>query len=321
MVKCILCGADTHILEKYSIEDYIEGYTHHYGDVPDGLFKDQYDMRICDNCKLIFADPLKSGSHEYYEWVTKQKGYYAKDRWEWHIISDYLNNDTRQDIKVLEVGCGAGYFLEFLKENNPNVHSIGVDMTRTSVETCRSKGLNAYCGTLEEYLSNFPSEKYDYVMSFHCLEHVFNPKDYVLEMLNVCKEDGLCINAIPYTDLSVQPWWDVLNSPPHHMTRWTMRAIEELGTQLNCDIDILAKNDFRVLRETKVMLNYKYHPVYAQPYANMSGFILFIKHPVDFVREFIRNFRREKIVCSETIGGHHKRMRAPNHITMIFRKI
>lgn len=320
MVKCILCGANTLISEKYSVEDYVKGYAHHYGEVPEGLFTDEYEMRMCDNCKLIFANPLKSGSNEFYEWVTKHESYYAKDRWEWHIISDYLKNDTRHNIKLLEVGCGSGYFLEFLKINNPNVETVGVDMTYSSIEVCRSKGLNAFCGTIEDYFNAFPSEQYDYVMSFHCLEHVFNPKEYVQEMLNICKKDGLCINAIPYTDLSIQPWWDVLNSPPHHMTRWTMRAIDELGAQVNCRIEILAKNNFRVFRETIVMLKHKFSSIASQPDEHMNGFSIFMRHPVIFVRELFRNLDREKIECSETIGGRPKKIRAPYHITMIFRK-
>lgn len=318
MSKCIICGSSTKIIERYSSEEIALGYKHHFKKVPEGLFDKEYSMRICKKCKLIFADPLEEGNNKYYEWVTKQEGYYAADRWEWHVISEYLNKLNRE-VKVLEVGCGSGCFLDFLKKNSPNAKTVGVDITENSVKQCKEKGHNAFCGTLEDYLKIYPKEKYDFVMSFHCLEHVVNPREYIAEMINICKTGGLCINAIPYTSILEQPWWDVLNSPPHHMTRWSISAIEELGYQVGCKVELMGQNNFNVWNESFSMLNRIFYPLYDQPQGRRVYEVAW-KHPILFLRELFRNVKREKIVYSESLDGASKKKKAPYHITMIMRK-
>ncbi|MCR5798910.1 MAG: class I SAM-dependent methyltransferase [Lachnospiraceae bacterium] len=320
MSKCILCGSDSELYEEYSVDDLVKGYEHHYGKVPNDIFDEACSMRKCKKCGLVFADPIKGGSNKYYEWVTKQKGYYTSFRWEWMKIAEYINSVKKSDIKLIEVGCGVGFFLDYIMDKCPEISAVGIDMTKTSVEECRRKGHEAFCGTLEDYIAKNPSQKADYVMSFHTLEHVYNPKQFVLEMLSICKDDGLCINAIPYTVDTKTPWWDVLNSPPHHMTRWNKSAIEELGRQTDCRIEILANDNFNPYNETMGMLKLKYYPVYKQPSNRLIDFKLRIIKSAEYKKELERNLNREKIGCTNSIGEEVKEITIPYHITMIFRK-
>jgi SAM-dependent methyltransferase len=46
-------------------------------------------------------------------------------------------------------------------------------------------------------LSQLPDEKYDFVISSHCLEHVANPLKAVSEWLRVIKKDGIILIVLP----------------------------------------------------------------------------------------------------------------------------
>lgn len=139
-------------------------------------------------------------------------------------------------------------------------------------------------------------------------------------MLEVCTDNGLCINSIPYTTLSKQPWWDVLNSPPHHMTRWNIDAIKELATQLNCNIEIMADDSFNPYMETINMLKLLHWPVYKQPGWRFIDKYIKWRYSTEFKKELERNLNRDKIMCSSEIGGEIRRITVPWHITMIFRR-
>lgn len=318
--RCVLCNSESIKLETYTVSDYEKGYLHHYGKKVEKLFDREYSMWKCNNCGLVFSNPMVGGTKEYYEWVTKQEGYYATDRWEWHRIADYIKSKPDKDIiTILEVGCGEGFFLDFIKRELPQVKIIGVDLTQSSIDRCLEKGHDAFCGTLEEYLEINSDKKYDYVVSFHCLEHVFNPKEYVEEMLKACKSDGLCINSIPYTVETNEIWWDVLNSPPHHMTRWCVSAINELGIQVGAKIEMLAEDTFDAYQEAITSVRYKYYNVHGDKKKVSSRKIKFL-HFISYYKEVNKNLKRETLLCSEEIGGKKNIIQAPFHVCLIFRR-
>lgn len=103
-------GGSTRVLERYNPDDFECAYLRYYKNFQRGLFEDSYEMVCCEDCHLVFANPLKAGSQEYYEWISKQSDYYTRDRWEWKKISDYLLKQPKKRIRILEVGCGQGFF-------------------------------------------------------------------------------------------------------------------------------------------------------------------------------------------------------------------
>ena len=136
--------------------------------------------------------------------------------------------------RLLEIGCGDGRFLELVK-SLPRITSVGLDPTPSSAEMCRSKGLCVYAETLSEYVQRRPSELkgFDLVTAFHCLEHVSNPIGLMEEMRGMLAPGGRIYISTPYSPMSFEgAWFDPLNHPPHHMTRWNRRAYEHLAARL-----------------------------------------------------------------------------------------
>ena len=192
-----------------------------------------YEIRKCTTCTLEFSWPMTGGSPEFYSWITMEQDYYPAFRWEWGEVGDWLARQPRA-IRLLEIGCGSGSFLESIRPLD-NVAAVGIDFTEASVAICRGKSLDVHRQTLEEFSARQHEfgNKFDAVVAFHCLEHVTDPLGLIRDMSQLLSADGRIFVSTPYSPMSIEAgWFDPLNHPPHHLTRWNERAYRELGTQL-----------------------------------------------------------------------------------------
>ena len=78
---------------------------------------------------------------------------------------------VRPGAKLLEIGCGSGRQLEFLRRLGWQVE--GLDLDPTAVKVASSRGLAIHLGSLKE--QNFPDQSFDAVVSSHVIEHVHDP--------------------------------------------------------------------------------------------------------------------------------------------------
>jgi 2-polyprenyl-3-methyl-5-hydroxy-6-metoxy-1,4-benzoquinol methylase len=79
--------------------------------------------------------------------------------------------------RTLDVGCGIGRNLAHLGGNG-----VGVDHNPTSIEVCRSRGLQAY--TVDEFFASdlARADVFDSILAAHVLEHMEEPE--ALEIIN-----------------------------------------------------------------------------------------------------------------------------------------
>ena len=70
---------------------------------------------------------------------------------EFKIISNLIEKNTR----VLDVGCGDGTLMEFLK-NNKDIDIRGIEISKNNVQKCVEKGLTVIEGDAEKDLTQFP---------------------------------------------------------------------------------------------------------------------------------------------------------------------
>jgi 2-polyprenyl-3-methyl-5-hydroxy-6-metoxy-1,4-benzoquinol methylase len=71
---------------------------------------------------------------------------------------------------VLDIGCGRGEFLELMRE--AGVGARGIDLSRESVDLCRSKGLQAEVADLFTYLDGLADASLGGVFSAQVIEHL-----------------------------------------------------------------------------------------------------------------------------------------------------
>ena len=70
---------------------------------------------------------------------------------EFKIIAKIINNNKR----VLDIGCGDGTLMEYLKKNQQN-DVRGLEPDKNLVQKCIAKGLSVIEGDAEKELTQFP---------------------------------------------------------------------------------------------------------------------------------------------------------------------
>jgi methionine biosynthesis protein MetW len=86
-------------------------------------------------------------------------------RSDYAIIGELIEPGTR----VLDLGCGEGLLLAWLKENK-QVNARGVELVGTSVQKAIARGVSVYQGNLESALEDYPDGAFDYVILSQTLQ-------------------------------------------------------------------------------------------------------------------------------------------------------
>jgi ubiquinone/menaquinone biosynthesis C-methylase UbiE len=82
------------------------------------------------------------------------------------ILPDLLELPLQPSMKVLEIGCGSGNRLVWLKENLA-LECSGIDPSAQAIEVARSRGIDAYQGTADSL--PFEKSSFDLVIFGFCL--------------------------------------------------------------------------------------------------------------------------------------------------------
>ena len=102
---------------------------------------------------------------------------------EFKIISELIKNDT----KVLDVGCGDGTLMKYLKDEK-NVDTRGLEISKKNVQDCTRKGLFVIEGNAEKDLHQFPNFSFDYVILSQRLQAFYNPEKVIDDLLRVANK-------------------------------------------------------------------------------------------------------------------------------------
>jgi len=89
--------------------------------------------------------------------------------------------------RVLDLGCGDGVFLEFLRDQR-QVRGTGLEIDQGYITAAISRGLNVVEQNMDEGLSNFPDHSFDTVVLALALQAVNYPDRVLEEMLRIGRE-------------------------------------------------------------------------------------------------------------------------------------
>ena len=112
---------------------------------------------------------------------------------EFEAISKIIENNKR----VLDVGCGDGTLMEYLKEKQKN-DVRGLEPQKNLVQKCIAKGLPVIEGDAEKELIQFPKKSFDYVVLSQTLQAFFNPEEVLKQLLRIGKQTIITIPNFGY---------------------------------------------------------------------------------------------------------------------------
>jgi SAM-dependent methyltransferase len=153
---------------------------------------------------------------------------YPPHRWEFDRAIELIGKPSN----IADFGCGSGKFLAAC--NYAGLTATGFDFSPEAISTCQQQGLKAEVlpGMAFEKLPGAEDVPYSHITSFHVLEHLDNP-DWFFEFAAASTTpEAQLLLSVP-SDLRVTRVYhekDFLDQPPHHLTRWTRSALEQIGT-------------------------------------------------------------------------------------------
>jgi methionine biosynthesis protein MetW len=162
-------------------------------------------------------------------------------RSELRIISDWI----RPDARVLDLGCGDGMLLAWLRDHR-GARGYGLEIDTDKIVQCIAVGVNVIHADLEQGLSDFENHSFDYVIMTQTLQAVQHTERLLDEMLRVGREGIVTFPNFGYWKCRMQLFLaghmpvvrtlphDWYNTPNVHL--FTIRDFEELCRRKHIDI-------------------------------------------------------------------------------------
>jgi 2-polyprenyl-3-methyl-5-hydroxy-6-metoxy-1,4-benzoquinol methylase len=130
----------------------------------------------------VFRTYLHSGFGEVHSLSARERALYCR-----FFRKNYAPHlPARRDARILDVGCGAGHFLHYLRSEG-YTDAAGIDTSPECIALCAEQGLNPQQADAFEYLKENPG-RFDAIVCNEVFEHL--PKERGDELA------GLCLNAL-----------------------------------------------------------------------------------------------------------------------------
>lgn len=105
-----------------------------------------------------------------------------------HIRFDLeiIANLIKEKSKVLDIGCGNGELLQYLKDTK-KVDCRGLEIAQSEVSAALTKGISVMQGNAENDLAYYPDDSFDYAILSQTLQAMKNPDEVMKQMLRIAK--------------------------------------------------------------------------------------------------------------------------------------
>lgn len=181
MAKCKLCGnGDLELFDS----------------------RNNLNMYICKECYVITTGVFLSDEEQKNDSIV-----FYQNNLDWEIVEQeiesniqlfknlkiYMNNINKKTI--LDFGCGNGYFVQAAKRQGIK-KAIGID-----VNIDEAQRINAHYNNVAEFYTSCDlldkSNKVDYVVFWHVLEHLENPSMFLEILLPILSDTAMLFIQVP----------------------------------------------------------------------------------------------------------------------------
>ena len=128
-----------------------------------------------------------------------------------------VNSLPRKPKRILDVGCGTGYFAHLMKQKYTESTVIGIDISKMALKLGRNQYPEVtFIRADAEKKLPFPSNYFDLVISGEHIEHLVDVDSYLEEINRVTKKNGHLLLTTPnlaswinriFLMFGLQPWY------------------------------------------------------------------------------------------------------------------
>lgn len=183
----------------------------------------------CNRCRLVYVNDIPDFSGDqgdtYFEYwgmsVYQESARLFHE--EFRQVLKEINILKSRPGKLLDIGCGPGYFLTTARQHGWK--ATGLDISGGIVDLGRKRGETVFCCTVEEFASEHPEERFDFISLFNILEHLVYPAKALAAVKKILKKDGIVIIETPTED-------SLIRKAAHGTYRLSRGKIDHLSRQL-----------------------------------------------------------------------------------------
>lgn len=133
--------------------------------------------------------------------------------------------------RLLDVGCGHGEALGFLA--SLGWHATGVEIDPRAVAAARARGLDVIQGEIAS--AGLADESFDAVTSSHVVEHVHDPRAFLVEGRRVLRTGGVLVAVTPNARSELlarhgRNWLGL--DPPRHLVLFNADNLARLAREV-----------------------------------------------------------------------------------------
>lgn len=132
--------------------------------------------------RLIFGPMPLNEFNDYDEYWRRRRGTITDA-----ILHRYIWVAKRmeKDSSVLDIGCGDGAFLRYLKENGEGRALFGVDVSREAIEALSVSGIQGALLENGARIKDLVDRSFDYVILMEVIEHVHDAEGLFRQALEL----------------------------------------------------------------------------------------------------------------------------------------
>ena len=150
----------------------------------------------------------------------------------------------KDNIKILDVGCGTGDSLIYLYNKNQKLKLFGIDISKNMLKIARKKlGNKAILKFSDVEKIQFENNFFDYVINTEAFHHFPNPNKAIKEMSRVLKKKGkLIITDINFYSNFIH--WLFKKIEPGHVKIYNEKEFQKA----------FEKNKLKVIKQKRIGL-------------------------------------------------------------------
>lgn len=238
-MKCVICGNDDFSILHRGVRD-----------------NDKINVMKCNKCGMVCLDTKEFNSNERYQKdMMRQNAYNGSTDKKDDFISwnDWINNCAKDDQRryeqllelcknktVLDFGCGCGGFMRRIQHAAKDVG--GVELSEEARKRLKEENLQTW-----EFIDDI-DEQYDVIVSFHVIEHINEPDDWIESIKKHLKPGGLFVCETPNADDALIEMYKCI--PFMDFTFWSEHVFLYNSDALG---NIMKRHNIEAISNTQIM--------------------------------------------------------------------
>ena len=208
-----------------------------------------FDIYVCPDCGfgMTFPSPPPAEIGKYYQ----TPGYVSHSETKQGVINKLYHLVRKVNIrnklklikrfseghtKLLDVGCGTGYFLSAYKKEGWIAEGVEVDEGARSIAETRA-GQQVY-PSIDELVAS--RRRFDVITLWHVFEHLHDINDSYERLLSLLEPSGLLILALPNPTspdaVYYREYWAAYDVP-RHLSHFSPASLNQLANRHNTNPD------------------------------------------------------------------------------------